>query len=400
MTSKIKVWLRKGKAGPALGRHPWVFAGAILRLEGTPRDGDEVEVCSDDGRFIGHGLFQSTSEIRVRLYSWNEAEGLDDTFWKNRIREAVRLRKEVLGLSDPNGACRMIFSEGDGLSGLTADRYGTYWIVQLTSGALAKRIEILTEAIREAGEPKGIYLRASPHLIGKEGLEKEDRVLWGEIPNEAVWIRDGSLNIPVLLRGGQKTAMYLDQSENRRAVGRLSKGKSVLDLYCHQGGFSFHAAAAGAARSLGIDSSTAALSLAEMTAQRNGLSDRTSFQEADVFDFLKTQPGGKEAAWDVVIVDPPRLASSREGKDSALRMYYSLNTEALKAIRPGGIFVSCNCSGRVSLEDWLHLLSSVASRSHRSLQILEVRGPSMDHPVSAHCLEGQYLKCVIGRVMS
>ena len=391
-----KVFLRSKKAGAAIGRHPWVFAGLIGKMEGSPADGDQVAVCNGDtDEFIAYGLFNSKSEIRIRLYSWNRDEPINDAFFRKKIELAVRLRREALYLSDSESARRLVFSESDALSGLTVDQYGSYLVVQVTSLALAGRLSLFTQILKDVCSPKGIWLRCAPDVSQKEGIQLEDQLLYGEIPEGPIILSENGLKIGVHLRSGQKTGYFLDQHENRSAVARLAKGRRVLDLYCYTGGFSLQCARADAAEVIGIDSSTAAIEQARVHAERNELSNVT-FVQSDVFEYLSNHSTEK---FSLVIIDPPRLSSSREFKPNALRMYFRLNTEAIKLLIPEGILVSCSCSGRVSLSEWLSLLQSVARRSKRDLQILEVRGASRDHPVLSSCPESSYLKCVIARVI-
>lgn len=199
----------------------------------------------------------------------------------------------------------------------------------------------------------------------------------------------------VALRSGQKTGFYLDQAENRQVVGKLGQGRKVLDLYCYTGGFGIHAAKAGAASVVSVDSSEPALAQAKRNAELNGVR-QIEFIRADVDEYLKSD----SKDFDLVIADPPRFATSQSSKEAALRKYFHINTEAMKKVRPGGFFVSCNCSGRVEASEWISLLAAAATKCGRTLQIIEQRGASRDHPVSAHCPETKYLKCVIGRLLS
>jgi 23S rRNA (cytosine1962-C5)-methyltransferase len=196
------------------------------------------------------------------------------------------------------------------------------------------------------------------------------------------------------LISGQKTGFFLDQSENRLRVAEYARGKRVLDLFCYSGGFAIHCARAGAKEVIGVDSSVPAIQKAKQNAQLNEV-PRTEFVESDAFDYLKEY---SDEPFDLMVVDPPRFVTSTDSKERALKKYYSLNTEALKVVKPNGLLVSCSCSGRVSIEEWVRLLSSVARRSRRFLQILELRGAGRDHPINPHCSETQYLKCVIAHV--
>ena len=390
-----RVTLGRGREGPFLGGHPWVFSGAIATVDGQPDDGGEVEVVADDGRFVGRGLFNGRSQIRVRLYT-SESVSLDDEFFAARIEAAVRLRYGVLGLGDPEGACRLVFSEGDGLSGLTVDRYGAYLAVQFTSLALAARRDSILDALQDAVSPEGIVLRTEKGILAEEGLELRDGPLRGTLPEEPLEIREGSLHFSVDLRTGQKTGFYLDQRENRRRAVLYAGARTVADVCCYTGGFSMALASEGA-RVVGVDTSESALVLARHNAQRNGLSDRASFVRADAFRWLESEADAGRR-YGMVILDPPRFARSRKGVRQALKAYERLNTLALACLEPQGVLVTCSCSGRVPATDFVGAVGRAAVNARRTVRLLERHGQAPDHPVSATCLESAYLKCLICHV--
>ena len=391
------VLLAPGREGPFLGGHPWLFSGAIASLTGSPADGDEVEVRTSDGRFVARGLYNGRSQIRVRLYAW-EPTGLDRTFFAERIARAVRLREEVLGLGDRQGAARLVFSEGDGLSGLTVDRYGDYLSVQFTSLALAHRRNELLDALEAAVSPRGMVLRTEKGILEEEGLELRDGPLRGTVPEEPIEILDDGLRFAVDLRTGQKTGFYLDQRENRKRAARYAEGRSVADVCCYTGGFSLALARAGARSVVGVDASEPALPLARLNAERNDLAGATGFQRGDAFRWLEAQRD-LGATYQMIVLDPPRFARSRKGVRQALQAYERLNGLALACLEPDGILVTCSCSGRVSMDEFSGAVGQAAAHSGRPVQILEARGQAPDHPVAATCLESAYLKCIIARVV-
>ncbi|MFH1016904.1 MAG: class I SAM-dependent rRNA methyltransferase [Pseudomonadota bacterium] len=389
-----QVILKRGKAGAAIGRHPWVFSGMIDSVDGDPQDGDPVKVLrGEDRAFVAYGLHNSKSEIRIRLYSWNEAQSVDEDLFRRRIEAAVALRKDVLGLTDPSGARRLIFSEADGLSGLTVDEYGPYLVFQVTSAALHRKADLLADILSEIRKPKGILLRSSGEMAKKEGMPAEDRVLFGDVPTGRIPFVDHGIEFDVDLWGGQKTGFFLDQTENRVAAAQYAKGARVLDLYCYTGAFALHCARAGAKEVVGVDSSGPAIQQADETARRNRFQN-ARFVEDDVFRFLEASV---EGSYSLIIVDPPRFAAARENKNNALRKYHRVNSEAMKRLERGGMLVTCSCSGRVSMHEFMGMLGSAARRSGRFLQVLELRGASRDHPFTPFCPESQYLKCVIAR---
>ncbi len=256
-----RVVLLPRRARPFYGRHPWVYAGAIGAVEGEPADGDVVDLVSDAGDFVARGLYNGRSKIRVRLYSWDAERPLDDAFFRERLASALRLRT-ALGMDGPGAACRLVFSEADGLSGVTLDRYDRWLVVQFTALALARRREMLTEILVDLLNPEGIYLRTERGIGRLEGLELQDGLLWGRPPDGPVVIDENGIRFRVNLAEGQKTGFYLDQRDNRRATARLASGRAVLDAFCYTGGFGLHAARAGARSVLGVDQSEPALALA------------------------------------------------------------------------------------------------------------------------------------------
>ncbi len=393
-TQSSKVLLKPKHAGPAIGRHPWVFADAIQSIDGTPADGDVVQVVkAEDESFIAEGIFNSKSQIRVRLYSWNpKASIVEESFWAERIERAISLRLNVLGFG-PSESFRVVFSEADEISGLTVDKFGEFLSVQISSVAIFERRDLILDVLKKAFSPRGIKVKTDRAVLEKEGLEKVE--MWvGETPTDKIEIQAGTVKYFADLRAGQKTGFYLDQRENRRVVSALAKGRRVLDLFCYAGGFALESAKAGALSVVGVDSSEAAIELARSNAELNSI-QKAEFVEADVFDYLLTQ---KPCSQDMVVVDPPRFATNRTDVERALRKYFKLNEEALRVLAPGGIFVSCSCSGLVTPDEFLSMLASVARRAKRSMQFLEVRGANRDHPVISSCPETNYLKVVIARV--
>ena len=391
-----RVVLKPKRAQPFYGRHPWVFAGAIAAVTGSPADGGEVELHSGTGNFIARGLFNSQSKIRVRLYSWTPEQALDREFFKSRLETAIRLRHDVLKLNNPAGACRLVFSEADGLSGIIVDRYANWLTVQFTSLALAQRREMFAELLTALLHPAGIYLRTERGIGKLEGLELHDGLLHGAEPAGPFEIEENGLRMLVNLREGQKTGYYLDQRDNRQAVAKLAAGRRVLDAFCYSGGFALHAASAGAAETLGLDTSAAAVQLARDNAKANGL-ERVEFVEADVFEELtRLQALGRQ--FDLIILDPPKFARARHAIPEALRGYRRLQTLAIKMLPSDGILVMCCCSGLITFDMLEKLLAQIAAEERRDFQILERRGPAADHPVSVYCRESGYLKCLICRV--
>jgi 23S rRNA (cytosine1962-C5)-methyltransferase len=367
-------------------------------VEPLPEDGAVVDLVTDTGKFIARGLYNSRSRIRVRLYTWNSGQALDREFFRGRLKAALRLRKGLHLLDQPEGAARLVFSEADGLSGLIVDRYGPWLAVQLTGLGLAQRFEEICELLVELVQPRGIFVRTEKGVASAEGIELRDSLVWGQSPDGPAFIVENDLRYGIDLAEGQKTGFYLDQRENRLATAGYCRDRRVLDMFCYSGGFALNAAAHGHAREvLGIDSSEKAVVLARANAELNGLNN-VRFEQSDCFKALERLAADGER-FGVVILDPPKFARSRSSVDDALRAYHRLNRLAVDALEPGGILVTCSCSGHVTREDMQFMLLGVAEQTRRDIQILEMRGAAADHPVAVTCLESEYLKCVICRVV-
>jgi 23S rRNA (cytosine1962-C5)-methyltransferase len=346
---------------------------------------------------VARGLWNPHSRIRVRLYAFDAATKLDDAFWRARIGAAVALRKD-LGLDDRAGAARLVNSEGDDLSGLIVDRYGDYLAVQVTALAMATRLEVFCDALEAAVAPRGILLRGAERGLAKlEGLALPDRLIRGAAPTGPIFVHEHGLRFGVDLAEGQKTGYYLDQRDNRQAAARHARGRRVLDMFCYSGGFAVACAVSGGARSvLAVDASGRAVALARANAELNAATTVTA-EESDAFDKLDALAAAGER-FGMIVLDPPKFARSRAAADDALRAYHRINRVAVGLLEPGGILVTCSCSGSVTRDDFHRMLAGVAQRAGRPIQILESRGAAPDHPVSASCLEGEYLTCVIARV--
>lgn len=393
------VVLQKRRALPFFSHHPWVFAGAIQRLDGDPQPGDEVVLRTAEGEFIGRGLYNPASQIRVRLYGWDEARPLDAQFWDERIEQALQLRERLFAGTATERACRLIFSEGDQLSGLTVDRYDDWLLVQWTSRALAARQDVLLDFLQQRLQPRGIWQRTEKGIGEAEGLEASDGPIRGEAPPRPMFITENGLQFGVDVIEGHKTGFYFDQRDNRLAVSRYVAGRRVLDACCYTGGFGIAAARLGGAEQVTfVDSSAPALDTARANAELNGVLPACRFERSDVAPYLEAA-GARGERFGVVILDPPKMARTRGGLDRAAKGYLRINRLALEVLEPGGILATCSCSGLVDREGFLDILARAALEAGRSLQLLEVRGQATDHPVSVHCRESAYLKCVIARAV-
>lgn len=394
------VHLRAGHVQPVWAGHPWVYAQAIDRLEGRAEAGDEVRVADPRGNLLGRGFWSPGSAIPVRILSRDAGRALDDAFLAGRVREAVRWRASLLGLPDERTTgLRVINSEGDGLPGLIADRFGDDLVVQLLTAGMKRREAALLDALCAETGAQRVWETASPQHQKLEGITSRDGILRGE-PVETMRFRELGVDVVVAPPGAadtQKTGYYFDQRDNRARVARLAKGRRVLDGFAFVGGFAHAAAKAGAAEVLAVESGAAAAAAGERITRENGLTSVVRWQRGDVKKvFAELASQGER--FDVVIVDPPKLAHHARELRDALSHYRRLNGLAAALVAPGGVLVSCSCSGAVSPDDLLRAIAFGARDVDRAVSVLDVHGASPDHPVPAAFADGRYLKCVVGRV--
>jgi 23S rRNA (cytosine1962-C5)-methyltransferase len=386
--------LKPSRQFPFLSRHPWVHAHALAEDGRELTCGQVVDLLDHDGNWIARGVINPASRLRIRLYSYDRSVELGPGLWKARIDAAIN-RRRLIEPFDPEGAERILFSESDLLSGLIVDRYADCLGVQFTSAGILRWREAILEHLQTKLEPRAIMVRVDAKTAKHEGIDPLVEWYRGAELSEPVLYRQNDLHLAVDLRGGQKTGGYLDQRQNHIAAAGYLNGRRVLDVCCYAGGFGLVAAKRGAASVVGIDSSENALQAARDAATRNQI-ENIEFRRQDCFEELK-QLSDQGQTFDAVILDPPRFAGSRHQTESALRAYGRLNSMAVDLLPPGGVLITCSCSGRVSRADFLNMLADVGRRRRRDLILLENRGPSPDHPVAISCPETNYLKCVIAQ---
>jgi len=355
-----------------------------------------VELLTTGGGWIGRGIYNPASRIRVRLYQWQRDATLDEQWFVGQLEKAVRHRKQWMVVNGVLDAVRWINSEGDGLSGLVVDQFGDYLMVQINALAIQNWENCLLTWLAAHFQPKAISVRIDDSTAKAEGLESRQGWVFGTPPDAPIEIQESGVQLQLDLARSQKTGYYLDQRTNRVRAARWMSDGPMLDVCCYLGGFSLAAHRWVRPSSItAVDTSLNFLKQAEMNAQRNGA--EIDFVQADSFDFLKSLEE-TDKRFSTVVLDPPKMASNRGQVSSALRAYYRLNLSAVNLIESGGTLVTCSCSGRVSRADFIGVLASVAHRTKRSIQIIESLGADFDHPVMAQCPEGEYLKCFICRV--
>lgn len=392
-----QLFLNVKKARNFKGYHPWVMDRSVIEPAAPLAAGETVELLFPDGRWIGRGVYNPHSRIRLRLYQWDSAAELDAAWCQSQLARAVALRSQRADALGKLSAVRLVNSEGDGLSGLVVDQFGDYLVVQITSLAMLNWLQPITDWLAEHLQPKGILLRMDARTATSEGMEPREDVLWGEPPSGPIEIVEHDVRIKIDLLSGQKTGYYLDQRANRLRAAQWMAAGPMLDICCYLGGFSLTAARWGKATHItAVDSSARALEQADENAQHNNFKE-IDFVQADCFDYLEHLTAEKQK-FQTVVLDPPRMASNRAQVTAALRAYYRLNLSAINVLQPGGMLITCSCSGRVERSDFAGMLASVARRSGRAVQIVESFGADFDHPVDANCPETEYLKCFVCRV--
>ena len=390
------VWLKPGREKSLRRRHPWVFSGAVGRLDGEPEPGATVDLVGSSGEFLARAAWSPSSQIRARVWSFEANEAIDAAFFRRRLTRAVESRRR-LDLLDARGACRLVFSESDGLPGLIVDRYGEFLVCQFSSaGAEAWRATIV-ELLAELCSPRGIYERSEGGARHKEGLPSRRGVLAGEQPPAELEIAAGGARLVVDIANGQKTGAYLDQQRNRERVAAHSREADVLDAFSYTGGFAIACLHAGARRATLIDSSPDALKLAEREAASNGVVDRCRFVVASVFDELRAVRDS-DTRFDLVVLDPPKFVHSADQVTAGSRGYKDINMLGLALVRPGGVLATFSCSGHVDAALFQKIVAGAAVDAGRTAQILERLSQPPDHPIATEFPEADYLKGLILRV--
>ncbi|MDY4224025.1 MAG: class I SAM-dependent rRNA methyltransferase [Candidatus Limivicinus sp.] len=393
---------KKGSAWVGTG-HPWIYAQEIISKSTEPENGALVDALSENGRYLGTGLYSRESKIGLRLISRNANDRFDAEFWKRRIRYAWDYRRTVMG--GDVSCCRVIFGEADGFPGLTVDRFSNILVTQTLSVGMERLKDVifplLAEVLRESGERiDGIYERNDVAIRALEGLEQGKG--WYELPGEehpqstVTEICENGIYYAVDFENGQKTGFFLDQKYNRFAVARLAKGRRVLDCFTHTGSFALNAARGGAEHVTAVDVSESAVEMARENARRNGLEDRMDFVAADVFDLL---PEVKKGEYDFIILDPPAFTKSRRTVGRAEKGYKEINLRALKALPRGGYFATASCSHFMPSELFVKMLRSAAQDANVELRQIEARQQAPDHPILWNVPETDYLKFYIFQVV-
>ena len=384
----------KANAKPRiLHGHPWVFANEVEQLLPAEWDGEVVECRDRTGRFIGSGIYNSRSQIIFRRLSRDRVT-LDEATLRGALGRALARRGEV-GRPGGGASGRLVWSEADDLPGVVVDRFGDTVVLQVQTLAMEKRTPALVALLQELLKPEEIVIRNDATIRRLEGLPLSVSTASGR-PWEPRWLTIDGLDYWLDLQNSQKTGFYLDQREQHRRVAPYCAGGRVLDAFCNQGPFALHAAKAGAAAVLGLDSNAEAIEAARRNAERNGVS--AEFSCANVFDWFNDPARASDQPWDVIVLDPPPFAKSRSALEGALRGYKEINLRAMQRLRPGGVLATYTCSHHMQDAELRSVLAQAACDARRRVQVLEWCHQPADHPVIPTMPESEYLRGYIVRV--
>lgn len=392
------VKLKKGKEKAVRQLHPWVFSGAIDQIKGKPENGDIIRITDSNNDFLAYGFFNSKSRVAVRLLEWNLETEINESWWRRKIKIAVKHRDE-LNTEDTN-TYRLIFSEADFLPGLIVDRYADFLSVQILTSGIENIKHIILDELQELLSPKGIFDRSDASARAHEGMEASSGgILLGTEPPEFVGVKENGIFYQVNIAEGQKSGFYCDQRDNRKWVADHVKGKKVLDCFSYSGGFSLNAMAKGAKEVISVDSSALALDTLKRNMELNNFNNIPHrLIQSDVNKQLRAFREVNEK-FDVIILDPPKYAPSRSALTKASRAYKDLNRMAMLLLDEGGLLATYSCSGAVDISMFKQIIAWAALDAGKEVQFIQQFSQPADHPVRSSFPEGEYLKGLLCRVM-
>ncbi len=391
-----EITLLKGKEKAVLQNHPWVFSGALADVKQTIHNGEIIRLNDSKNNFLAYGFYNAESRVAVRVLSRKEEELPEETFWRNRIKTALKSRENIL--NNATNSCRLIFSEADFLPGLIVDKYAGYLSVQISSSGIEHLKPLILDELISGVNPTGIFDKSDLTARLHEGMLTESGLLWGKQPPEFITIKENNIVYEVNIAEGQKSGFYCDQRENRQILASFSKGKNVLDCFCYSGGFTLNCFAAGAKKVTSVDSSALAIETLKRNTKANNFEEKP--HEAIQADVNKQLRVFKEAGkvFDIVVLDPPKYAPSRSKLDKAARAYKDLNRLAMQLLPTSGLLATFSCSGAVDLETFKQIIAWAALDAGKEVQFIHQFSQPQDHPVRASFPEGEYLKGLLCRV--
>jgi len=401
-----RIVIRADRERPFALRHPWVFEGAIESVLGQPTDGELVDLVTVRGEFLARGYWNSQSQIRVHVLTWQADESIDTAWWAARLTRAIGARAllNVEHQAGKSNAYRLVNAENDGLPGLVVDRYGDWLVVQALTLGIDRRKDEIIGLLNDLLHPAGIFERSDSDVRHKEGLQSSVGVLSGQPPPDLIEINENGRRFLVDVQHGHKTGFYLDQRENRDLLRKWLRDdperrtRTVLNCFSYSGGFAVYALNGQAARVINVDSSADALALAKRNVTLNGGTvDDADYVEGDVFQVLRQYRESGEK-FDVIVLDPPKFAQNARQVEGACRGYKDINLLAFELIKPGGMLMTFSCSGAVDADLFQKVVFGALVDSGREAQIVARLTQAPDHPVALTFLEGAYLKGLLCRV--
>jgi 23S rRNA (cytosine1962-C5)-methyltransferase len=390
-TAMVTITLKPGREKVVTQFHPWIYSGAIKKVDGVTKTGDPCLVRSHDGRFLGHGYYNRKSSIAVRMMTFDETP-FSDLILTERIREAAALRAAVIPHNTT--AYRIINAEGDRLPGLIVDRFGDVLCMQISAACMEGYRQIIAAELMSLFNATAVYERSKGEGRQLEGLNDVEGPVIGSLPQD-IFAAEHGLKISIDVSKGQKTGYFTDQRDNRALFASYAQGKRIFDCFCYTGGFALHACNAGAETAFLVDTSAPALAIAQSNLRVNGFDlPADHFIQADAFEFFRHM----SHSFDLIVVDPPKLAPHKRDVDAAARAYKDLNFWAIRKIKLGGILFTFSCSQNIDRPLFSQIVMAAAVDSGKSVQILHVLSAAPDHPVSVFHREGDYLKGFVLRV--
>ncbi|ASL82393.1 23S rRNA (cytosine(1962)-C(5))-methyltransferase RlmI [Serratia marcescens] len=394
----VRLFLAKGREKSLLRRHPWVFSGAVQRVEGKAHSGETIDILDSQGKWLARGAYSPESQIRARVWTFQQDEEINIDFFIRRLQQAQSWRDWVAQRDGLDGY-RLIAGESDGLPGITIDRFQNFLVLQLLSAGAEYQRPALLSALQHCYPECSIYDRSDVAVRKKEGLPLAQGPVLGDLPPELLPITEHGMKLLVDIQQGHKTGFYLDQRDSRLAARNYSAGRRVLNCFSYTGAFAVSALMGGCAQVISVDTSQAALDIAKQNVELNKLDlNKAEFVRDDVFQLLRNYRAQGEK-FDLIIMDPPKFVENKNQLASACRGYKDINMLALQLLNPGGILLSFSCSGLMPTDLFQKILADAAVDAGRDVQFIEQFRQAADHPVIATYPEGLYLKGFACRVM-
>ncbi|QCR36507.1 23S rRNA (cytosine(1962)-C(5))-methyltransferase RlmI [Nissabacter sp. SGAir0207] len=394
----VRLFLAKGREKSLLRRHPWVFSGAVARVEGKAASGDTIEIHDHQGKWLARGAYSPQSQIRARVWTFDKEEAIDTAFFIRRLEQAQQWRQWLAERDGLNGY-RLIAGESDGLPGITIDRFQNFLVLQLLSAGAEFQRAALLSALQHCFPECAIYDRSDVAVRKKEGLPLTQGQVLGDLPPALLPITEHGMQLLVDIQQGHKTGFYLDQRDSRLAARRYAEGRRVLNCFSYTGAFAVSTLMGGCRHVTSVDTSQAALDVARQNVELNQLDlSKADFVREDVFQLLRAYRDRGET-FDLIVMDPPKFVENKNQLAGACRGYKDINMLAMQILSPGGILLSFSCSGLMPTDLFQKILADAAVDAGRDVQFIEQFRQAADHPVIATYPEGLYLKGFACRVM-